>query len=191
LFTHSSWLSILDGYPVIQGPIQIGNNVWIPYDTTVLANVTIGDDTIITPRTVINKNIPSMCIAGGYPLSIRKNFYKRELSSKSKLKILKSILSDLREFILFDDFEIDYEDETSTILSNHSEKILLTVSKPSNLFDNLNNVTVLVLGDFEIDVNKVGKQNSIVYLKNKKPHVIHANKQTELLLTFLSRYGIR
>lgn len=191
LFTHSSWLSILEGYPVVQGPINIGNNVWIPYDTTILANVSIGDDTIITPRTVINKNIPSKSIAGGYPLLIRKNFYKRELSGDSKLKIFKSIINDLRELILFDGFKIDYEDETSIILSNHGEKIFLTLSIPFNLLKNLKRATGLVLGDFEIDINKVDKHISIVYLKDKKPQMIHPNKQTELLLTFLSRYGIR
>ena len=77
LFTHSSWLSLLNGYPVIQGRIKIGSNVWIPYDTTILPNVAIGQDVIIMPRSVINRDIPSSSIVGGSPLKIRKNYYRK------------------------------------------------------------------------------------------------------------------
>ena len=49
-------------------PINVGNNVW--FGVTVLAGVTIGDNTVIGAGSVVTKDIPSNVVAVGNPCKI-------------------------------------------------------------------------------------------------------------------------
>lgn len=47
-----------------------GKNVWIGGNSTILAGVSIGDETTIGAGSVVTHNIPSRCIAVGNPCRI-------------------------------------------------------------------------------------------------------------------------
>lgn len=51
-------------------PIKIGNHVWIGNNVTILKGVTIGDEAVIAAGSVVNKDIPSGCLAGGVPARV-------------------------------------------------------------------------------------------------------------------------
>lgn len=53
-------------------PIQIGNNVWLGGNVSVLPGVTIGDNCVIGAGSVVNKSIPSNCVAAGNPCKVIK-----------------------------------------------------------------------------------------------------------------------
>ncbi|MBN1186298.1 MAG: acyltransferase [Bacteroidales bacterium] len=53
-------------------PIYIENNVWIGLNSVVLKGVKIGENSIITPNSVVHKDIPANCIAGGNPCIVIK-----------------------------------------------------------------------------------------------------------------------
>jgi acetyltransferase-like isoleucine patch superfamily enzyme len=53
-------------------PIKIGNNVWIGMNATILKGVNIGDGCIIAAGSVVTKDIPPKCLAGGVPARILK-----------------------------------------------------------------------------------------------------------------------
>lgn len=55
-----------------EGPIVIGNNVWIGMNVVVLPGVKIGDNVIIAANSVVTKEIPSNVIAGGTPCKVLK-----------------------------------------------------------------------------------------------------------------------
>lgn len=55
-------------------PIQIGDNVFIGCNCLILKGVTIGDNTTIGAGSVVTKNIPANCIAGGNPAIVIKCF---------------------------------------------------------------------------------------------------------------------
>jgi maltose O-acetyltransferase len=57
---------------IIAKPITIGNNVWITSNVTILAGVTIGDNTIIGAGSVVTKDIPSGVFAAGNPCKVVK-----------------------------------------------------------------------------------------------------------------------
>lgn len=58
-----------------KGNIVIGNDVWIGYETVILAGVTIGDGAMIGARAVVTKDVPPYTIVGGVPAQpIRKRF---------------------------------------------------------------------------------------------------------------------
>jgi acetyltransferase-like isoleucine patch superfamily enzyme len=53
-------------------PIVLGKNVWVGANATILAGVSIGDNSIIAAGAVVNKNVPSNTIVGGVPAKVIK-----------------------------------------------------------------------------------------------------------------------
>jgi maltose O-acetyltransferase len=53
-------------------PIKVGNNVWIGGNVCVMPGVTIGENVVIGAGSVVNKNIPSNCVAVGNPCKVIK-----------------------------------------------------------------------------------------------------------------------
>lgn len=53
-------------------PIYIGNYVWIGDKATITKGVSIGDNVVIAANSVVTKDIPSNCIAGGIPAKVIK-----------------------------------------------------------------------------------------------------------------------
>lgn len=64
------------------GPVIIGNNVRFGVNCTVLKNVRIGDNVFIAAGSMVTKDIPSNCIAGGVPckpiISLAEYYKKRQ-----------------------------------------------------------------------------------------------------------------
>lgn len=70
------WEHAMDGkhYPN-KGDLIIGNDVWIGYNATIMAGVTIGDGAIIATNSTVVKNVEPYAIVGGNPaIEIRKRF---------------------------------------------------------------------------------------------------------------------
>lgn len=57
-------------------PVKVGNNVWIGGDVTILAGVTIGDNTVIGAGSVVTKDIPANVVAVGNPCTVIKETEK-------------------------------------------------------------------------------------------------------------------
>lgn len=72
----NGWEHAMEGkeYPH-KGNIQVGNDVWIGYNATILAGVTIGDGAIIAANSTVTKDVPPYTIVGGNPAKeIKKRF---------------------------------------------------------------------------------------------------------------------
>jgi virginiamycin A acetyltransferase len=70
------WANAMDGkqYPQ-KGDIKIGNDVWIGYNATIMAGVTIGDGAIIATNSTVIKDVEPYAIVGGNPaVEIKKRF---------------------------------------------------------------------------------------------------------------------
>lgn len=79
-------------------PINIGNNVWIGANTTILPEVNIGNNVIIGANSLVNKNIPDNSIAVGNPCIVikEKESYKEDFS---KIKFNKKLPKKYFSFI--------------------------------------------------------------------------------------------
>lgn len=55
-------------------PVKVGNNVWIGGHVTVLAGVTIGDNSVIGAGSLVTKDIPANSLALGVPCRVVKTF---------------------------------------------------------------------------------------------------------------------
>lgn len=90
IFTHGSYLSELDGFPYMRGPVLIGDNVWLPY-AIVLPNVRIGLCSVIAAMSVVTKDIPDGSLAGGVPARVLKvDAYPKLMNSKHFLGYIKA-----------------------------------------------------------------------------------------------------
>ncbi|MBU3187178.1 CatB-related O-acetyltransferase [Clostridium estertheticum] len=65
-----------------KGDIEIGNDVWIGYDTIIMSGVKIGDGAIIATRALVTKDVPPYTIVGGVPAKVIKKRYDDETISK-------------------------------------------------------------------------------------------------------------
>ena len=54
-----------------KGAPIIGNCVWIGINSTVVGNITVGDDVLIAPNTFVNCDIPSHSVVFGNPCIIK------------------------------------------------------------------------------------------------------------------------
>jgi len=55
-----------------KGNTEIGNDVWIGYESTIMPGVEIGSGAIIASKSVVTTNVPSYSIVGGNPAKIIK-----------------------------------------------------------------------------------------------------------------------
>jgi len=86
LITHGfEWSVFREKYREIigsSGKISIGNNVYIGADVTVIKGSKIGDNVIIGAKSLVNKDIPSDCVAVGMPakkiMDLDEYFEKRK-----------------------------------------------------------------------------------------------------------------
>jgi len=57
---------------VSKGAINIGNDVWIGTQCTILTGVTIGDGAVIAANSVVTTDVPAYAIVGGTPAKVLK-----------------------------------------------------------------------------------------------------------------------
>jgi virginiamycin A acetyltransferase len=84
----NGWEHAMDGktYPQ-KGDINIGNDVWIGYNATIMAGVTIGDGAIIATNATVIKDVAPYSIVGGNPAKeIKKRFSEDTISKLLELK---------------------------------------------------------------------------------------------------------
>jgi virginiamycin A acetyltransferase len=84
----NGWEHAMEGktYPQ-KGDINIGNDVWIGYNATIMAGVTIGDGAIIATNSTVIKDVEPYSIVGGNPAKeIKKRFSEDIISKLLELK---------------------------------------------------------------------------------------------------------
>lgn len=136
IFTHGSYLSAYDGFPVQFSNITIGDRVWLP-NAWVNPGVTIGNDVVIAAMSLVNKNIPSNCLAGGIPVKIiKENCYPKVLTQIEKEALIKQISYDLNMELLLEN------------------NILTIQSDVHSSFFDLENKTISGIGDEKTELLK-------------------------------------
>lgn len=63
--------NVLESYVA---PVVIKKNAWVTVGVTVLARVTIGEGSVIAANSLVTKDIPPHCLAGGNPAKVIKQF---------------------------------------------------------------------------------------------------------------------
>lgn len=194
LFTHGSWLSQLDGFPVTFSPIKLGKNVWLPWRVFVMPGVEIGDNVVIGANSLVSKSIPPNSLAAGSPAKVIVGNYPKKLTEEDKSVVWGSILNSFVEFMNFNGLDTHLEN-----LANHMEIHVQTNKQLHKIaiFNEFNNETQL--DDFSLLVltkqtdllsdNLLKRTNMVVYLELKSR--IGSSKVGEEFLKYISRFGLR
>jgi acetyltransferase-like isoleucine patch superfamily enzyme len=96
IFSHGAYPSAYDGFPVQFADVEIGDRVWLP-NAWVNPGVRIGNDVVVAAMSLVNRDMPSGCLAGGIPVRILKeNVYPRKLTCKEKEQLVANIAKDVR-----------------------------------------------------------------------------------------------
>lgn len=79
----NGWEGAMDGktYPH-KGDICIGNDVWIGYNATIMAGVTVGDGAIIAANATVTKDVSPYSIVGGNPAQEIKKRFSEDIISQ-------------------------------------------------------------------------------------------------------------
>ena len=194
LFTHGSFLSKLEGYPVAFAPITIGNNVWVPWDVFILPGVTIGDNVVVGAGSIINRDIPSNCIAAGNPAKVVKENSPPALSEVKKKAILKEILSEFESHLKHNNFQLSktsIQDGFSIIFKKQGKHQLIYAEKYSNFSANVQD-SVLILNEKDTRIEEIyPRSNMSMIISVPEKERMGTSLIGEEFYRFLSRYGIR
>lgn len=109
LFTHGSWQSQIDGFPVTFAPITLGKNVWLPWRVFILPGVTVGDDVTIGANSLVTKSIPAGSLAAGVPAKVLKGApdWPGTPTPDDRRRILEEILGEAFRYIEYHGYKID------------------------------------------------------------------------------------
>ena len=195
LFTHGSWLSQLEGYPVTFSPITLGKNVWLPWRVFILPGVTVGDNVVIGANSLVGKSIPSNTLIAGSPAKVLKENYPQPLSDERRKDVLNTIFSELEKHLTYHDFAV-----RKNSLRNDNFYLRVSDSKTaSELFfleEAEENVTpsasdnLLVIDYHDNNFTQFSKDfKMVINLKSKER--IGSSDIGEEFASYISRYGIR
>jgi len=123
LFTHGSWQSVLDGFPIGFGPIHLQKGVWLPWRVFILPNVDVGAYSTIGAGAVINRSIPARSLAAGMPAKVisEDGKYLKPLSVEQRWEKVVTIFTELAEFLSF-------QGQASAVTGEQGLRILVTVA---------------------------------------------------------------
>lgn len=84
--------------------IEIGNNVYIGYDTMILPGVKIGDNVVIAAKSVVTKSFPAGVVIGGVPARVIKSIDEYYDKIKNEVIETKGLTSREKEIFLLKHF---------------------------------------------------------------------------------------
>lgn len=192
LFTHGSWNSQLEGYPVKFAPITLGKKVWLPWRVFIMPGVTIGDNVVIGADSMINKNIPANSLAAGSPAKVIKENFPTPLTEAEKKEILSVYFTDFVKHLEHYGYNVSKNssgnDLTLTISGKKNSFVAYTENSPGAPASS-DNILVLAKGNEE-EVRKHHATYAMVISLQTNSR-IGTSDGGEEFVNFLSRYGVR
>jgi len=191
LFTHGSWNSALEGYPVKFAPIHIGKKVWLPWRVFIMPGVSIGDGVVVGADSMINKDIPANCLVAGSPAKIIKENFPAPLSEVERNKITADIFAEFKQHIEHHDFIIEQKNLPNgfelNIKNKSTQAGVLFCETTANITPTktANSILVLNKGTAALTANYA----MAISLENNTR--IGTSSVGEELVQFFSRYGVR
>ncbi|MEO9319779.1 MAG: acyltransferase [Nitrososphaera sp.] len=98
IFTHSAWQNALTGNPVRFADVNLGNDVWIAWDITIMPGVTVHDKATVGTGALVTKDIPPDCIAVGVPARVVKDRTREPQDLPDKNRLMIDILNDFEGY---------------------------------------------------------------------------------------------
>lgn len=191
LFTHGSWNSILEGYPVKFEPITIGKKVWLPWRVFVMPGVSIGDGSVIGADSLVTKDIPPNCLAAGSPAKVIKENFPQNPDNRAVSTIFNNLLNEFVAHLKYYNFSVTEENSNDGCCYNISKNnkkayvYVCSVLPQTTMVPLKNSVLVITNGS---PILSPGFSMAMSVSCNER---IGTSPVGEELALFLSRYGVR
>jgi acetyltransferase-like isoleucine patch superfamily enzyme len=101
LVTHGYWQSVLKGFPFLEGPIVLKDNVIVGRNSLILANVTVGESAVIGAGSVVTKDVPAYNVVGGVPAKTIYVVTPGQINRKKKEQLAKDIINEYKKSLQF------------------------------------------------------------------------------------------
>ena len=188
IFTHGSWLSAMEGFPVSFGSVKIGKQVWLAWNVFIMPGVSLGDRVVVNACSMVTKSFRSNLLISGLPAKIIINDYPNEISNDRKDEVFKNILNEFILYLEYHKYEVK-KNENNNVFSiflrnNLKSRIIINDEnyiEPDNLNDDL-------LIKFDSAYNK---SDFCMIIDLYKYQRIGTSKIGEEFIRFISGYGIR
>jgi acetyltransferase-like isoleucine patch superfamily enzyme len=195
LFTHGSWLSQIDGYPVTFAPITLGKNVWLPWRVFILPGVTVGDNVVIGANSLVTKSLPSNTLAAGSPAKIIAENYPPALSEEKRTAILTNIFDEFQKYLEYFQYKVtknrlDAGTELSMTGERGTFRLVYLPEKNANA-RNAANCDLLVIDYAEDATEATSLGTAAMKVNLRQKHRIGSSDAGEEFVHYISRYGVR
>jgi len=198
LFTHGSWKSKLDGYPVSFGPITIEKGVWLPWRVFIMPNVTIGEDSIIGANSLVSKNVPPRSIAAGSPAKIvsTEGKFIKKYSLEQKHEMVLDMLRSFSEYADYIGYDAHPEEDDKgfslTLSRKKSKHTVIRYQKESVLEVQAHTDMVISLTAIEKPTRTKLESNKTLWFDIESKEATYSPLQEwEEIKNFFGRYGER
>lgn len=196
IFTHGSWQSELDGYPVSFGSVTIKKGTWFPWRVFVMPGVTVGEYCTIGAGSVITKDIPDNCLAAGSPAKVlrEKEAYVKTLTTEDKHNKVKSYIND---FIAFMNFKgnkcLNITESDKTIqFSLKTRTNTTTITYNYSVQEKLQADIIISLEPIPEKIKTQLQEDGKIYFDIINKETVFKNiPEWEMIRDFFSRYGVR
>lgn len=101
IFTHSAWQNVLDGNPYKFADVELKDNVWLPWNVTVLPGVIIEKDVTVGAGSVVTKSLPPSVVAAGVPAKIIRNKETVKPPLSARNAIMLEMLNDFHSYVTY------------------------------------------------------------------------------------------
>jgi len=189
ILTHGFWQSILEGYSATYGTVTLGKNCWVTTNCTILPNVTIGDNSILAAGSVVTKDIPKNCLAGGIPAHVIKDKYPIKPTKAQKRSIIFDIIKKYIPFLEIRGYRVNNSKLKEGILNcsdQGSKELTIILNKPLKI-KNSENKRTLIIG---FDISNYNIPNATLF--NLDDLTVHGecDEESERFRNHLRRHGI-
>ena len=134
LYTHGSGMPVTEGYHAIFSPIHIKQKVWVNMHSTIGPGVTIGENTIILPGTILLESVGSKRMIAGDPVKLTNlPIFLDSQKENSLREIAENILIEYCKWSNeYEKTSFIYKDSTLRI-NCKGRNILVTIDMPGDI----------------------------------------------------------
>ncbi|REK31781.1 MAG: acyltransferase [Bacteroidetes bacterium] len=194
LFTHASWNSMLDGFPVKFAPIKIGRKVWLPWRVFIMPGAEIGDEVVIAANSLVNGIIPRNTLAAGSPAKVIRENFPQKPDNKERDNMVNHILGEFCRYLVYNAYQADLSSALHGVVlkiaGKKNAKIHYVSSADKFVVSGSEDVYVLLNGNND-DLKSLLKRGAGMAVTLSENVRAGSNDAGEELLRFFSRYGVR
>lgn len=162
----------MDGYPVHFAPVNIGSNVWIPWEVFIQPGVDIGDGAMIGAGSLVAKSIPAGALAIGSPAKVVRTSEEYPISPNHIIQkeILSQMITEICEYFEHAGFKVDRsvqsdkEDITVIDLKDKAYSMLVNYDGLINNFEIRDNNIALSLTEIDAGARQTMVNQNMMWL---------------------------